>query len=130
MSSMTAQHPVIALEQAALARWCRGDPSGFLELSAADVSYFDPFQPRRLDGIAELAALYATLRGQISAPHYEMIDPRVTLCGNAAVLSFRFNSWGDDPAAAMRWNCTEVYRYDDDGWRIVQTHWSLTGAGC
>jgi len=28
-----------------------------------------------------------------------------------------------------RWNCTEVYRRDPVGWRIVQTHWSFTNAG-
>jgi len=28
--------------------------------------------------------------------------------------------------ATSRWNCTEVYRRDPVGWRIVQTHWSFT----
>jgi hypothetical protein len=38
------------------------------------------------------------------------------------------DSWGgtDD---AFRWNCTEVYRRDAGGWRIIQTHWSFTNAG-
>ena len=39
---------IIGMERAALERWGRGDPSGFLEISADDVVYFDPFQPRRL----------------------------------------------------------------------------------
>ncbi len=42
---------IIALEENALRRWCAGDPSGFLEISAEDVVYFDPFLPRRIDGI-------------------------------------------------------------------------------
>jgi len=25
-----------------------------------------------------------------------------------------------------KWNCTEVYRLDNDGWKIIQTHWSFT----
>lgn len=29
----TGEHEVIGLERAALGRWCRGDPSGFLEIS-------------------------------------------------------------------------------------------------
>src|SRR6266581_843262 len=54
----------------------RGDPSGFLEISAADVVYFDPYQPRRLNGIDELRALYESIRGAVSIARYELIDPR------------------------------------------------------
>ena len=35
---------IIELERAALDRWGRGDPSGFLEISAPEVVYFDPYQ--------------------------------------------------------------------------------------
>lgn len=124
---MTRTHPVIGLEKAALARWCSGDPSGFLELSAPDVTYFDPFLPARLVGLEKLTAYYGGIRGKISAPRYEMIDPHVTEIGDAAVLTFRFVSFGGSEGAEMRWNCTEVYRREGEDWRIVQTHWSLTG---
>lgn len=33
---------IIALEKAALEMWNSGDPSGYINLSAEDVSYFDP----------------------------------------------------------------------------------------
>ena len=122
-------HPVIELERAALARWCRGDPDGFLEISADDVVYFDPFLATRLDGVDQLKVYYDGIRGRISAPRHEMIQPHVQKIGNVAILTFRFVSSSGSAGAAMRWNCTEVYRRQDDTWRIVQTHWSLTGAG-
>ena len=28
--------------------------------------------------------------------------------------------------STMRWNYTEVYRFRDGLWRIIQTHWSIT----
>lgn len=118
-------HPVVHLERGALSRWCNGDPSGFLEISAPDVVYFDPFLPERLDGLDKLTAYYESLRGKIFAPRHEMIDPHLIEIGNAAVLTFRFVSYGES-GAANRWNCTEVYRWLDGLWRIVQTHWSLT----
>ncbi|MCK6419573.1 MAG: nuclear transport factor 2 family protein [Aquabacterium sp.] len=120
-------HEVVALEVAALRRWLSGDPGGFLEITAADVVYFDPFTTRRLNGKAELAAYYAHLRGTISALRYEMIDPRVQVASSVAVLTFNFVSWSEGNRA-MRWNCTEVYRRDDTRWCIIQTHWSLTGS--
>lgn len=122
-------HPVIALEKAALARWCKGDPDGFLEISALDVVYFDPFLPTRLDGLDQLKAHYDGLRGQIFAPRYEMIEPHVHEIGDVAVLTFRFISYTGSEGTDMCWNCTEVYRRQDGIWQIVQTHWSFTAAG-
>ena len=115
---------IIALERAALDRWGAGDPSGYLEISAADVTYFDPFLERRVDGLEVLSAWYAPLRGAIHIDRYELIEPRVLVCGEAAVLTFNLVSYSG--TTTMRWNCTEVYRHDFVGWRIVQTHWSIT----
>lgn len=114
---------ILSLERAALDRWCVGDPSGFLDLSAADVSYFDPFQESRLEDHGALAALYETLRGQVQISRSEIVNPRVQDLGNAAVLTFQFVSEGSE--GTMRWNCTEVYRRLDGQWKIVHTHWSF-----
>jgi len=115
---------IIAMERAALDRWCKGDPSGFLEISAPDVVYFDPYLDSRLDGLDALTAHYESLRGKVWVSRYELENPLVQSVGAAAVLTFNFASWGggEDP---LRWNCTEVYRLRDGQWRIVQTHWSL-----
>ena len=117
---------LVAMEAAALKRWCAGDPSGFLEISDADVVYFDPFLARRLDGLAALAAYYDSLRGKVSAARFELLNPKVQRFGDAAALSFNFVSWSaaDEPT---RWNCTEVYARRGAAWRIAQMHWSLTG---
>jgi ketosteroid isomerase-like protein len=115
---------IIALERAALDRWGAGDPSGYLEISAPDVTYFDPFLERRLDGREALAAWYAPLRGTIRIDRYDLIDPKVQVCGEIAVLTFNLVSYSG--ATTMRWNCSEVYRKDREGWRLIQTHWSIT----
>lgn len=116
---------IIALERAALDRWGRGDPSGFVEISASDVVYFDPFLAKRLDGRDALAAYYEGIRGQVSIARYELIDPCVQCVGDAAVLTFNFVSYGGNEDA-YRWNCTEVYRRAGESWEIIQTHWSFT----
>ena len=115
---------IIAMEKAALDRWCKGDPSGFLEISAPDVVYFDPFVERRLDGLKALTDLYEGIRGKIFADNYELVNPKVQLCGDAAVLTFNFVSVAG--GKTHRWNCTEVYRRTGKDWRIIQSHWSLT----
>lgn len=119
---------IIAMETAALDRWCRGDPSGFLEISAPDVVYFDPILEGRLDGHAALAAYYEGLRGKGPASRFELVNPLVQRDGPVAVLTFNFVSYGGS-GGARRWNCTEVYRRSGSRWEIIQTHWSLTGDG-
>jgi ketosteroid isomerase-like protein len=115
---------ILALERAAMDRWGQGDSSGFLEISAPDVVYFDPYVEKRLDGIAALRQRYETLRGQVHIDRYEFINPIVQWCGEAAVLTYNFVSYNE--GKETRWNCTEVYRFHDGLWRIIQTHWSYT----
>jgi ketosteroid isomerase-like protein len=118
---------IIAMERAALDRWEKGDPGGFLEICAPDVVYFDPYQQQRINGLEELTALYKSIWGMVHADGYEWIDPRVQLCGDMAVLTFNHITLSGEKR--IPWNCTEVYRRDNGVWRIIQTHWSYTGVG-
>ncbi len=115
---------IIALERSALDRWGKGDPSGFLELSAPDVVYFDPFVERHLDGLEALTRYYEAARGRIRIDRYELLNPKVQVYGDTAVLTFNSVSYKGDTLS--RWNCTEVFRRQGDRWLIIQTHWSLT----
>lgn len=115
---------VLSMERSALDRWGKGDPDGFLEITDPDIVYFDPFTERRLEGIEALRNLYDGLRGKIFIERYELLNPKVSVCGNVAVLTFNFDSHGSE--GLMRWNTTEVYRRKDERWRIIHTHWSLT----
>lgn len=120
-----AAETIIELERAALDRWGKGDPSGFLEICAPDVVYFDPGLDRRIDGLEALTRYYESLRGKIFFERFELLNPLVQIEGDAAVLTFNYVSYG---AGGKRspWNCTEVYRRSDGNWRIIQTHWSYT----
>jgi predicted enzyme related to lactoylglutathione lyase/ketosteroid isomerase-like protein len=115
---------ILDMERAALDRWAKGDPSGFLEICAPDVVYFDPSLDDRLDGLHALSQLYERVRGQIHLSRFELLNPKMQFAGDAAVLTYNFT--GRAGARTDRWNCTEVYQRTPDGWRIIQTHWSRT----
>lgn len=121
MENKTAAE-IIRLEKAALERWGRGDPGGFLEICAPDVVYFDPYQEARVDGLEALTQLYKTYWGQVHVDRFELLNPLVQLRGDVAVVTFNYVSFTGPESAA--WNCTEVYRRDGDCWLIIQTHWS------
>ncbi len=116
---------LINMEKAALRRWGNGDPSGFLEITAEDVVYFDPYVERRIDGLPALTEYYRGLWGKVHFDRFELVNPKVQVSGDMAALTFNYVSYTGETQA--RWNCTENYRLNKNGrWQIIQTHWSYT----
>lgn len=126
---MPDANTIIAMERAALDRWGAGDPGGYLEIMALDVTYFDPVQERRVDGLRAMTTLLESWRGKIRVDRYDMVGPMVQEHGDAALLTFNLVSYrtradGTEHAIA-HWNATEMYARVDAGWRIVHSHWSF-----
>lgn len=93
--SNTAVATIIALERTALDRRGNGDPFGFLDISAPDVVYFDPYQEHRIDELDAVARYYQAIRGKVHIDRYELLDPNVQVCRDAAVLTFTCVSFCD-----------------------------------
>jgi ketosteroid isomerase-like protein len=119
---------ILSLEKAAMERWRNGDPMGFVELSADDISYIDPGLARPIRGLDEYQAYMKQAQGKIYYQDSEFIDPKVVTVGDAALLSYNYRSVQRAPdgsvAAQTPWNATEVYFRHHDEWKIVHTHWS------
>jgi len=121
--------PIVALERGALDRWGRGDPGGYLELYARNVTYFDPMRNARIDGLDAMKQALEPIRGLVKIDNYEMIAPRVDRAGDTAVLTYNLVSHGrgaDGKPTTVRWNSTVVYRQIERRWQIVHSHWSFT----
>jgi ketosteroid isomerase-like protein len=130
VNQQSASDEIIQLERLALDRWGRGDPNGFLELYAADVSYFDPSTASRLDGQAAMVEYYRPWQGVIHVEWYDMLNPQVVIEGNMALLTYNLVNYGRDDdgneVVASAWNSTSVFRRDDGQWRSIHSHWSFT----
>ncbi len=120
---------IIGMEKAALDRWGKGDPGGYLDIMDTDITYFDPFQERRLDGLTAMKEFLKPLTGKIKVDRFDMLNPKVQRDGNMALLTFNLLSYvkqsdGTEKLAA-RWNSSEVYRKSGAQWKIIHSHWSL-----
>lgn len=120
---------VIAVERAALDRWGKGDPQGFLQTYGPEVTYFDPFQERRVDGLDEMKDLLAPIAGKVKVDRFEMLHPKVQRYGEVAVLTYNLVNYmrqadGSEKPTG-RWNATTVFRRIDGKWRTIHSHWSL-----
>jgi ketosteroid isomerase-like protein len=122
---------LLGLERKAMERWRKGDPWGFIDISASDVTYFDTGTPQRINGREALSAEYAQREGKIFSDAMDFIDPQVQVCGDMAVLFYRYltTHLDTDGSVARRtpWNCTEVYARRVGEWKIIHTHWSFIG---
>ena len=125
-SSITDE--IIAKERAVLDRWYRGDPKPFLENCDKGVSYFDPSVPECIRGYQALEAHLIPLTGKVMIDHYEIVDPKVQLHGDAAILTFNCVVYIPQEDGTEKplynWNATEVYARIDDNWKVVHSNWS------
>ena len=121
---------VIAIERASLERWAKGDPDGFLSNYAADVTYFDPSQERRIDGLQAIRAYLAPIRGKISIDRFEMVNTKVQRYGDVAILTYQVVNYRRHPDGkeqpTTRWNSTAVFHRSDGKWREIHSHFSYT----
>src|SRR6266568_1757510 len=84
----TSADQILMLERGALDRWGKGDPGGFLEVYATDITYFDPLIAARIDGHQAMDDYYRPCIGKIRVPRYEMLNPHVVVDGNMALLTY------------------------------------------
>ena len=118
---------IINLEKGALDRWGAGDPWGYSEIYADEITYFSPGTERRLNGIDTMNALFKPIVGEVTVDHYDLINPKVQIYENVAVLTFNSISYLPTAKRTLReshWNCTEVYIKINEKWKIIHSHWS------
>ena len=119
---------LIVLESAAMERWRKGDPWGFIELYAPTVTYFDTGTTQRVNGRAALTIEYKQRQGKIFYDVMDFVTPMVQVCGDMAVLFYRFLSTRLTPDGSVSsrtpWNCSEVYQRMQGSWKIIHNHWS------
>lgn len=120
---------IIAIEKNALDRWGKGDPWGYLEIFAPEVTYYNPFESARIDGLDAMKKYYGDQAGQIFIDKYDMTNKKVQFHGTVAILSYNLFNYKKQTDGTFkettRWNSTKVYCLMDDNWKIIHNHWSF-----
>jgi len=128
--SQPGANDVIALERSALDRWAKGDVGGYLDIYASEITYFDPFQARRVDGLPAMRATLQPIAGKIKIDRYEMLNPKVQGSADVAVLSYNLQNYARQPDGTEKptnaWNVTEVFRRSAGKWHVIHGHFSFT----
>jgi len=124
LTQENVEQTILAKERQWLDRWAAGDPLGFSEISANDVTYFDDISAStRIDSLEEFRTYLTSLVGQIPAHTYEIVDPRVQVYGDIAICTLHYHpSINGEPEPP--WKATDVYRLTNGEWHLVHAHWS------
>lgn len=126
MSPGSAEEAVLACERRALDRWSAGDPAGYLAAATPDMTYFDDIGAKRgLAGRDAVLAYGDSLTGQIPPHEYDIVDARVQLLGDAAVLTFVYQPKMPDGTPLTPWRATTVHHLRDGAWGLAHAHWTI-----
>jgi len=120
------EQAVLAREHQWMDRWAAGNPLSLLEYFTDDVTYFgdDIAAQTRLDGIEEVRNHITSLVGQVPPHTYELVDPKVQVYGDIAIVTLRYHI-NIDGEPAPPWKATNVYRLSNGDWKMVHANWSL-----
>jgi len=118
------EQTILALEHKTLDRWAAGDPLGYSENSAEDVTWFDDIAAQtRIDGREELRNYLTSLVGKYPPHTYQIVDPKVQVYGDIAICTLHYNpTINGEPETP--WKATDVYRLTNGKWCLVHANWS------
>jgi ketosteroid isomerase-like protein len=117
---------VLALERQTMEGWLAGNPDPTLAVLDPEVTYFHFPLMTRLDGLPAVKTLFEPYRGKPLFDSYDMLDPKVQVSGDVAVLTYQLVT--RNGSTTSRWNSTEVYQHKKEGWRVIHAHWSKANA--
>ncbi len=117
---------LLALERRAMDGWMTGNPDGDLAISDATITYIHAGVDKRLDGLPAVREFFEKYRGTPLFDGYEIIEPKVQVSGDIAVLTSYFDF--RNGATLRRYCSTQVFQRRKEGWRIIHAHWSKAGA--
>jgi hypothetical protein len=124
MGADTVMNAIVEVERAALDRWCKGDPFGFVDHALDDVTYFDHVTEKRVEGITALAQHVRQFVGKVDVPRYEMPNAKLRSDGNMAILTFNWETYSVEGELTSCWNATEVFIRNEQHWKYAHIHWA------
>ena len=117
---------IIEKERTALDQWAEGNMLGYIQSFANDVTYFDDIgASQRMDGLDVVTQYATTLQGQIPKHRYELVNPKVQVVGDVAILTLRYHPFSLEGNPLTPWKATSIYNRTNGEWKVIHQHWSM-----
>jgi uncharacterized protein (TIGR02246 family) len=115
-------------------QWSTGDPTGYMEALAEDVTYFDPLAEYIIVGREAVSEHFRRIHtGPSGITRQEYRNETAHALGDDEVLLvFYFTTYQQDDHGAekefLTWNMSLIFRKNDDRWLLRHGHLSLRDA--
>lgn len=112
-------------------QWSSGDPTGYMDALAEDVTYFDPLTEYVVVGREAVRAHFKRIHADAGITRQEYLDEtaRPIGKGDEVLLVFTFNTYQQDDNGEeklfLSWNMSLVFRKTDGEWLMTHGHLSL-----
>ncbi|MCK5442935.1 MAG: nuclear transport factor 2 family protein [Maribacter sp.] len=127
-SSVEIEQLILEKEKDAFNSYAAGSFTGFTKHYDDEVTYLGA--RNRIDGLPAMRAYTARLDsiGAISKHRYEVINPKVQVYQDMAIITLQYHPYSSDNTPETKWKATSVYALMDNDWKVVHAHWSVLNA--
>ncbi len=105
-------------------RWASGDPMGFVDCAAEDITWMDDLMaPVPIKGKEALTGYLEGFKEQIPPHKKELLNMEFQNYGDIVIVTYHYQGYFDE-VAGDPWKVTSVYRYADGDWLSVHENWT------
>lgn len=105
-------------------RWSQGDPMGFLESAAQDITWMDDLMaPTPVVGYDALEEYLAMFKGQIPPHEKKLFNFLFQYYDDMVIVTYHYQGFLDGDTLPS-WKVSSVFRYADADWLSVHENWT------
>lgn len=124
---------LVEFERSIQWRWSSGDPTGYMDALAVDVTYVDPLAEDLLVGRDAVREHFQRIYAPAGITRQEYLNEHARSIGtDEGLLVFTFNTYqqddNGDEKLFLSWNMTLTFRKSGDSWLMTHGHLSLRNA--
>ena len=105
-------------------KWSKGDPLGYVECAADDITWMDDLDAQLpVIGKAALKSYLEGFKGKVPLHEKELTDFVFNFYDDIVIITYRYTGIFDGEPADP-WKVTSVYRYINGEWLSVHENWT------
>jgi uncharacterized protein (TIGR02246 family) len=124
---------LVEFEKSIQWQWSSGDPTGYMDALAEDVTYVDPLAEYIVVGREAVREHFKRIHGDAGITRQEYLNETARpLSEDEVLLVFTFNTYQQDDNGEeqlfLSWNMSLIFRKTDGEWLMTHGHLSLRHA--
>lgn len=124
---------LVEFEKSIQWQWSSGDPTGYMDALAEDVTYFDPLAEHLLVGREAVREHWKRIYADADITRQEYLNETARpISDDEVLLVFNFNTYQQDDDGEeklfLSWDMSLIFRKTDGKWLMSHGHLSLRNA--